>query len=89
MATIRFTDNLQRHVSCPTGEVFGSTVKEALNAYFTTNSSARGYILDEQGSLRKHMVIFVNGSQISDRESLSDNLNDTSVIDVMQALSGG
>lgn len=63
MPTIRFTDNIQRHVSCPTREVDGATVHAALDRYFTDNPRARGYALDDQGRLRQHMAVFVDGRQ--------------------------
>jgi hypothetical protein len=43
-------------------------VREALEMALAGNTRARGYILDDQGALRQHMVIFVNGAQIKDRE---------------------
>jgi hypothetical protein len=89
MATVTFTDNLQRHVSCPTVEVPGGTVRDALEAVFTNNETARGYVLDDRGALRRHMAIFVNGVAIGDRVTLSDVIPDGADIYVMQALSGG
>jgi len=49
----------------------------------------KDYILDDQGSLRKHVNIFVDGSLISDRIKLQDKLNANSEVYIMQALSGG
>lgn len=49
----------------------------------------KGYILDDQGHLRKHVNIFVDGQMISDREQLSDIINPETEIYIMQALSGG
>src|SRR5262245_3928656 len=62
MPTIRFTDNIQRHVECPAMEVEGARVREVLDAYFRTNRRARGYVLDDQGRLREHMWIFIDGA---------------------------
>ena len=89
MPLIRFTKNIQRHISCSPGSVEGETVRDALDRYFQDNQPARGYVLDEQHELRKHMAIFVNGVQIKDRRNLSDLVGPDAVIDVMQALSGG
>ena len=89
MATIRFTHNIQRHVACPTREVAGATLREALNQYFEDNSAARGYVLDDQGRLRQHMAAFIDGRQIRDRDGLSDPITNDAVIDVVQSLSGG
>ena len=84
-----FTKNLQRHVACPSMTVPGHTVREALDAVFAENRQVRSYVLDDQGALRKHMVIFIDGRQIKDREHLSDPVGDASEVYIMQALSGG
>ena len=89
MPTIRFTDNIQRHVQCPPRDVVGATVREALEQYFAGNERARGYVLDDQGRLRHHMAAFVDGRQLRDRDHLSDPVAADAVIDVVQALSGG
>ncbi len=49
----------------------------------------RGYLLDDQGSLRRHVALFVDGVQVRDRRGLGDPLQDDSEIYVVQALSGG
>jgi sulfur-carrier protein len=89
MATVRFTKNIQRHVECPTREASGSTLREVLDHYFATNPQARGYVLDEQGRIRQHMVAFIDGELVHDRDRLGDAVAPDSVIDVIQALSGG
>ena len=89
MATVRFTQNIQRHVACPTREVPGATLREVLDNYFRDNEQARGYVLDEQGVIRQHMVVFVDGELVPDRANLSGSVRKNSVIDVIQALSGG
>ena len=66
-----------------------STVREVMEHVFGANPPLRGYVVDERGVLRKHMVIFVDGRQISDREQLSDPVVAGSELYVMQALSGG
>ena len=85
----RFTDDLQRHVECPSAEAPGDTVRTVIEAYFAANPSARGYVLDDQGGLRKHMVIVVNGREITDRSGLSDSVPQDGLVEVIQALSGG
>ena len=89
MATVSFTPNLERHVECPQKTVDGATVREVLDRVFAENPRLRGYVLDDQGALRRHMMVFVDGQQIADRERLSDPVRPTSEIYVMQALSGG
>jgi hypothetical protein len=89
MAEVVFTPNLRRHVDCPTVEVAGATVRDVLERVFADNPRLRGYVLDDQGALRKHMVIFVDGRQIADREHLGDAVGPRAEVYVMQALSGG
>jgi molybdopterin synthase sulfur carrier subunit len=89
MPTVRFTQNIQRHVACPTREVEGTTVREVLDSYFGLHEQARGYVLDDQSRLRQHMAIFINGNQLRDRDELSDRVPPDAVLDLVQALSGG
>jgi hypothetical protein len=89
MAEVTFTPNLKRHVDCPTVEVAGATVAEVLATVFADNPRLRGYVVDEHGALRKHMVVFIDGQQIVDRDRLADPVGPRSELYVMQALSGG
>ena len=89
MPLVRFTPTLQRHVACADVQVDGATVRDALAAVFATTPALRSYLVDEQGSLRKHVTVFVDGSPIRDRVRLSDALQPGSDVDVLQALSGG
>lgn len=89
MARVVFTPNIQRHVACPEAEAPGASVREVLDGVFSTNTRAASYVLDDQGALRKHMTIFIDGRLIKDRTRLSDPVNGTSTIYVFQALSGG
>jgi len=86
---LRFTQNIQRHVACPTREVEGDTLAGVLEDYFRLHEQARRYVLDDQGKLRQHMTAFIDGSQMRDREHLSDRVAPDAVIDLVQALSGG
>ncbi len=89
MASVAFTENIQRHLRCPSCEVAGDTVREVLEAVFAENERARGYLLDDQGGIRRHMIVFVNGRAIRDREGLSDVVPENAEVFIMQALSGG
>ena len=89
MPKIRFTQNIQRHVQCLEADLDGSTVREVLDAYFAQNPDARGYVVDDQGALRHHMMVFVDGDPVVDRTKLSDAVRPASELYVIQALSGG
>lgn len=89
MPVVHFTANLRRHVSCPSLTVEGATVREALARVFEQNPQLRGYVIDEQGAVRKHMNVFVDGVQLRDRIALGDPVGPNTEIYVIQALSGG
>ena len=89
MAKVHFTSNLRRHVDCPTVEVNAGLVSEALAQAFARNERLQTYVLDDQGHLRKHMRILVDGVAIKDLQQFNDAVQPNSEIWVMQALSGG
>ena len=89
MVCVTFTPNIQRHVSCPPEAVEAGTVREVLERAFASQGAARRYVLDDRGALRRHMVVFVNGTAIIDRTTLTDEVPDGAEVYVMQALSGG
>jgi sulfur-carrier protein len=89
MAKVVFTPNIQRHVPCPETNVPGCTVREVLTNVFADNPHARGYLLDDQAALRKHITVFVDGTMIRDRARLADAVGEASTVYVFQALSGG
>jgi molybdopterin converting factor small subunit len=89
MPKVFFTANLRRHVECSSMEAEGVTVAEVLAQVFSKQDKLGAYVLDDQGALRKHMTILVDGRRIRDIEKLTDPVTATSEIWVMQALSGG
>ena len=89
MPTLKFTPNLLRHVNVPSAQIAGATVREVLSKYFEQNPQVQGYVLDDQGAVRKHVAIFLNNEMIRDRIALSDAVGENDEIFVMQALSGG
>ena len=89
MPLVEFTRNLASQTAAPTCRVEGATVNEALAAVFAQQPALRGYVLDDQGALRQHVVVFLDGVAIKDRTRLSDPARPDSEIFVMQALSGG
>ncbi len=89
MPEVSFTAALERFVTAPTSRVSGATVRAALEEVFRGNPRLRGYVLDDQGRLRRHVVVFVDGEPVSDREGLGDGIGPGAKVFVMQALSGG
>ncbi|GAB4250742.1 MAG: hypothetical protein Kow0027_14280 [Saprospiraceae bacterium] len=90
MPTVRFTYALKRFF--PTlreMEIQAATLPELLEVVNDTHPGLKNYVVDERGSLRKHVNIFVNGSLIADRNRLTDPIGEDSEVYIMQALSGG
>lgn len=89
MPTIHLTRHL-RNIA-PTGptEVDGATLGAALDAYFAAVPKARSYVLDDQGRLRRHVAVFVDGELLADKSNLKLPVTARTEIYVMQALSGG
>ena len=89
MPTVSFTSALRRFLPAPTTDVAGGTVGEALGAVFASHPALRGYVLDDQGALRRHVAVYVNGQPLRDRIGLADPVGPRDEIYVFQALSGG
>ena len=89
MPKVVFTAHLLKHGALQPAEVAGASVAEALQAVFQEQPELKGYVLDDQGRVRQHVVIFVNDRPLVDRNRLTDPVIPTSEIYVLQALSGG
>ncbi len=89
MPTVTFTRALERFLAAPSASVEAATVGGALDRVFSARPALRGYVLDDQGAVRRHVAIYLNGRPISDRTRLSDPVGPQDEIYVVQALSGG
>ena len=89
MPRVLFTSNLQSHVGAPETIVAAGTVADALFEALRDRDSLRTYVLDDQGRLRNHIAVFVDGRPVTDRAQLSDPVEEHGEVYVMQALSGG
>lgn len=65
------------------------TAREVLANYFLTFPKLKSYVMDDSGSVRKHMIVFVDGESVLDREELSDAVSEDGEVFIMQSLSGG
>ena len=66
-------------------EVGGSTLEEALNELFLAEPGVRTHLIDEQGEIRPHVSVFVDGRHAS----LDTPVGPSAEIRVLQAVSGG
>ena len=89
MATVTFTRHLRDVAPEGPVETDAPTVAAALDAVFHDFSRLRGYVVDEQGRLRKHVAVFVDGALVPADRALERRLDAGTDVHVMQALSGG
>ena len=89
MVRVAFASAILKHASAASTAVEAESVRTALDAVFSVFPGVRGYVLDDQGSIRQHVTVFVNNRTISDRIALTDRLTNGDEVFVFQALSGG
>lgn len=89
MAQLHFTAWLRELVPDGPLQADGGTVGDALAALFAERPHVRGYVVDEQGRLRKHVCIFADGKRLPHQAALAQPIRADSTLYVMQALSGG
>jgi sulfur-carrier protein len=66
-------------------EISGGTVGEVIKALEAKHPKLRGWILDEQGRVRPHVNVFVNGDRMAEDASLAP----TDQVHVLPSISGG
>jgi hypothetical protein len=70
-------------------EATGGTVREVLEAVFAEWPNLRDYVTDERGALRHHVVVFVDGVAVRDKQNLGERVGADAEVYLFQALSGG
>jgi sulfur-carrier protein len=86
MAVVRVRGPLKRLAGGRTEHaVTGATVEELLRALERAHPDMAGWILDERGSIRRHINVFVNG-ELRSRDTA---VGDGDRVDVLPAISGG
>jgi sulfur carrier protein ThiS len=89
MVRIEFAPALQRHVPCPAQQVPAGTLAQVLQQALQAAPALAHYVLDDQGHIRKHVAVFINGTMHRDRDDLSRVLANGDRVHVIQALTGG
>ncbi|MDA1192696.1 MAG: MoaD/ThiS family protein [Candidatus Poribacteria bacterium] len=90
MPTVKFTKNLNAvYPNLQEIKVEARTVAEVVAAIEQVYPRLAAYLVDERGSLRKHVNIFVGAETITDRVRLSDAVRAADEVYIFQALSGG
>jgi len=89
MPQVHFTAHLREVAPRGGFESAGKTVRDALADVFASHPKLRSYVLDDQGRVRRHVTVFVDGEMMDRSEALDVGLSPTSEVYVLQALSGG
>ncbi len=90
MPRVHLTQNLQRFFpGIGEPEVPAGSVASILEVLDSLHPGLRGYLVADDGSLRKHVHIFVDGEMVSDRAALTDPVGPAGEVQIIQALSGG
>jgi molybdopterin synthase sulfur carrier subunit len=89
MPIVTFAPALTRHVPCDVQRVEGDTVRAALDGAFRAAPALRDYVFDEQGGVRKHVAVFVNGELVARAAAPQRRLAPADQVMVIQALTGG
>lgn len=89
MATISFTAHLRKVAPPGATKVAADNLGDALDQVFAKAPKLKGYVVDEQNRLRRHVVIFLNGARIAPANWSTQVLAVGDEVYVMQALTGG
>jgi molybdopterin synthase sulfur carrier subunit len=89
MARISFTQHLKTVGPVEQARYDGATLSEVLAAVARDFPRLPAYLLDDQGRLRRHIAVFVDGVMEPRDKALSRTLSPDSDVHIFQALSGG
>jgi hypothetical protein len=89
MARVTFTRHVAQLAPPAASTYAGATLGDVLDAVFAAHPQLKGYILDDQGAVRKHIAVFIDGGLRPRAGVLQTPLNATTDVYVIQALSGG
>ena len=66
-----------------------TTVEEALNELWQLHVGLRDRVVNEQGQLRTHVNIFVDGENIRRKQLLDTHISNQTEITILPSVSGG
>lgn len=89
MVRVEFASSLRRHVECPPQSVTAGSLRVVLETALVAAPDMASYVFDDQRCIRKHVAVFINESQVRDRQNLEQALQPGDRVLVIQALSGG
>jgi sulfur-carrier protein len=81
----RFFPQLKNHeITVPAG-----SVAELITAINEIAPGFTDYVLDEHGTLRRHVNVSINNTLVIDKVKLSDRIPENATVYIFQSLSGG
>lgn len=88
---IHFAAHLQRHVTIADQTIAASTISEAIARACEAAPAMRHYVLDDQGNVRKHVAVFIDGTLFLPRHDMQrpSPLSDGAKVHIIQCLTGG
>jgi len=92
MVSVQLTSHLQAFFPVLRGQdlvVEAGTVADVVREVDKVAPGFAFYVCDELGRLRRHVSIFIEQQLITDRQRLTDRVEPSSRVFILQALSGG
>ena len=89
MPTVVCTSRLHAVGPAKAEQFAGTTLTQLLQNMAETYPRLTAYLLDDQGQIRKHVAIFIDGELMPGQTALTAPLRSESEVYLMQALSGG
>lgn len=92
MARVEFTRHLYTYFPALEGEtveVDAETIADVVQEMEKRAPGFAFYVCDERGRLRPHVNVFIGEERIADRVGLTDRVDASSRVFILQALSGG
>ncbi|MDE2016258.1 MAG: MoaD/ThiS family protein [Hyphomicrobiales bacterium] len=84
-----FTSHLRRVAPSAPVKTAAATLRAALATLAPAHPMLTPYLVDDQGRLRKHVAVFVDGALAPRAQALDLPIGEAAEVHVMQALSGG
>jgi sulfur-carrier protein len=90
VATVRIPGSLRAQVGgASTLEVEGATVQEIIDGLAAAHPAIRARLLDEGGSLRRFVNVFVDDEDIRHRDGLHTPVEPGQRVSILPAVAGG
>jgi MoaD family protein len=89
MAQVKLFGMLRQHADSAQFESPGDTVLVLLSTLCAANTPLRSAILNDQGQLKPHFRVMVNGHDIDLLQGLDTRLEETDIVAILPPIAGG